>query len=281
MSTPSERWRLSVDVTGAEKIVLKQQAKAWWASRNRWDRRYLTIETCAGSHCVERLSKGTQSWGGRVYRWQDKVRITATFPGGATRTWGFRMRSHRSRTLTCPTCLPVPVIEGLDLGGNGIRKDTPSIYRTGTGDYSPGFTFSSKFDDIAIAHMGDETVVTDTETGEKKYEVITVDGIQAPHPDADIKETIDTAEEELDALMDEDKIIEIPSETVELLDSVTEVMPPPMRPQMLPQMGLSNELVYTGAGAAVGAVAGNLLADNPLLGAVAGGVAGWFFGREA
>ena len=110
-------------------------------------------------------------------------------------------------------------------------------------------------------------------------EVYTVEGLKKPTDTADIEETVEVAEEEIDALLDEGFVVEITNEVTVVMDSVqgiqtTSTSTPAAAP------GLDKELLYPGAGAAVGAVAGKLLADNALLGALAGGVAGWWAGRD-
>ena len=291
MPKAQSRFLTTVTVPGARKIVIRQQRRGWDPATARTLRRYETIKTCTHpGRCVKKINTGKVWAGGVHYEWQDKVRVIATFGRGPlenTKTWTFAVREETEAVFECNSCIeaatPSPVEARTHTKpGPGTRyEDTktgsPFAGWRGTGFSVKGPGIITRGADAPDFTLKQDTIkITTPSEGEKIVEVLVVDGLQAPNGTADMGETVDVAEEEIDTLVDDGIVVELPEEVAVVIDSVAET---PVLPTAAP--GMDKELLYPGAGAAVGAVAGKLLGESPLLGGLVGGVAGWWFGRDA
>jgi hypothetical protein len=286
-SNATGNYRYLVRAPGARHIRVKQQ-KQDIAPGGR--RRYDTIKSKTvdpNADPAVYIEVTTNKGIARGFRWKDQFKVTATYGTGDKenkKTWRFLIRESKSMTLNCASCVaiakaPTPfearasnkaslpptytksnVLAGLASVGTGMVPSISMVPSTS----SPN-TFIDTGDTVSDSTLTDEA-------GEGDADVLTVN----PDLDNATEEETQSISDELDALVDEGAIVEVPEETEDALAVVEGGSPPSMMmPFDVPPA--VEPYVVPAAGALVGAVAGRLLGDRTALGALLGGAAAYLY----
>ena len=295
-SVQHSTWAINVRVPGAHTVKIKQRKQGWDAASGRTRRQWVLIRKCSNldttpngaTYCKTISRKGRPNRSPVGWKWQVGVKVTAYFGSGATasqKTWSFNVRKPQSKTFHCNSCvaLATPPRTAIIKQSTGPTETAPgptiigvlaSPYDAPAKVWTPGTT------------IGTTTIVT-TGTGngdaDTTEEVVVIDADM----EGASNEEIEATAEDLDALLDEDVVVELTPETEEALaeveeddddDDVAEAGPLAGLPMIIPAEVIE-PYIYPGAGAAIGAVAGKFLGDRTLAGAVLGGLAGWYLGK--